>query len=295
MTEDQIKHMVNRFLSWKFPESFNPDGGINFTQTRGIYGNGQMPVGTNLLDATQADAMVRHMLEGLPQSTANSDEVVAWCQPMDCGKHTPRKFMIYFDDPDHGIMVFDNEANARAAFERKNTAWNCYLFGSLPLLATPTPSDAITDVAAKYASVNSLLRREREAHQSTTARLANAEKKLARYERRKTTPPQAGDAERERIATTIAQETERFSRGANKGRFVVYLTPDDWDIIVAILTTRPSPAPAAVEALRALYLQALQSDVNSPANEWGMEALEMARTALDGSLAPRNDREGGTV
>lgn len=62
---------------------------------------------------------------------------VAWCQPMDCGKHTPRKFMIYFDDPDHGIMVFDNEAEARAAFERKNTAWNCYLFGSLPL-ATPT-------------------------------------------------------------------------------------------------------------------------------------------------------------
>lgn len=60
-------------------------------------------------------------------------EPSAWCQPMDCGKHTPRKFYLYFDDPDHGNMVFDNEVEARAAFERKSTAWNCYLFGALPL------------------------------------------------------------------------------------------------------------------------------------------------------------------
>jgi hypothetical protein len=72
--------------------------------------------------AAQADAP-----GGQPQSPQ------AWCQPMDCGKHTPRKFMIYFDDPDHGVMVFDNEDEAREAFERKNTAWNCYLFGTLPL------------------------------------------------------------------------------------------------------------------------------------------------------------------
>lgn len=26
MTDDQIKHMVNRFLGWKLPENFNPDG-----------------------------------------------------------------------------------------------------------------------------------------------------------------------------------------------------------------------------------------------------------------------------
>lgn len=30
MTEDQIRHMVNRFLGWKLPESFNPDGGVTF-------------------------------------------------------------------------------------------------------------------------------------------------------------------------------------------------------------------------------------------------------------------------
>lgn len=69
MTEDQIKHMVSRFLGWKLPENFRPDGGISFEPR---YNNGtaeggkREPVGTNLLDATQADAMVRHMLEGLP-------------------------------------------------------------------------------------------------------------------------------------------------------------------------------------------------------------------------------------
>lgn len=30
MTEDQIKHMVNRFLQWKLPEHFRPDAGISF-------------------------------------------------------------------------------------------------------------------------------------------------------------------------------------------------------------------------------------------------------------------------
>lgn len=30
MTKDQIKHMVDRFLGWKLPESFSPDAGISF-------------------------------------------------------------------------------------------------------------------------------------------------------------------------------------------------------------------------------------------------------------------------
>ncbi len=36
MNEDQIKHMVDRFLSWRLPENFRPE------------------------------AMVRHMIEGMP-------------------------------------------------------------------------------------------------------------------------------------------------------------------------------------------------------------------------------------
>lgn len=68
-----------------------------------------------------------------PEYNGGREESVAWCQPMDCGKHTPRRFLLYFDDPDHGNAVFDNEAEARAAYERATVAWNCYLLGSLPL------------------------------------------------------------------------------------------------------------------------------------------------------------------
>lgn len=30
LTDVQIKHMVDRFLAWRLPENFNPDGGISF-------------------------------------------------------------------------------------------------------------------------------------------------------------------------------------------------------------------------------------------------------------------------
>ena len=69
MTDDQIKHMAERFLAWKLPEDFNPDDGISFepeytthpfpTKAR------RNPTGTNLFSYTQAEAMVRHMVEGL--------------------------------------------------------------------------------------------------------------------------------------------------------------------------------------------------------------------------------------
>lgn len=70
MTEDQIKHMVDRFLSWKLPENFSPDGGVSFEpmcNEHTPWPSKNEPTGTNLLDATQAEAMVRHMIEGLPR------------------------------------------------------------------------------------------------------------------------------------------------------------------------------------------------------------------------------------
>ena len=69
MTEDQIKYMVDRFLSWRLPEGFNPDGGISFQKEfnkHTAYPMNHEPTGTNLLDAGQAAAMVRHMLTDLP-------------------------------------------------------------------------------------------------------------------------------------------------------------------------------------------------------------------------------------
>ena len=69
MTDEQIKYMVEQFLRWKLPENFCPDAGISFKAE--FNENTQHPMkhepsGTNLLDYTQADAMVRHMIDGMP-------------------------------------------------------------------------------------------------------------------------------------------------------------------------------------------------------------------------------------
>lgn len=76
LTDAQIKHMVDRFLCWRLPENFNPDGGISFKATFNEHSpwgpSKSEPSGTNLFDAEQATAMVRHMIEGLPSADALS-------------------------------------------------------------------------------------------------------------------------------------------------------------------------------------------------------------------------------
>lgn len=70
ISDDQVKYMVDRFLMWKLPANFNPDNGISFDPIAGRSGPFEYtrePVGTNLLDATQAGAMVRFMAEGMPE------------------------------------------------------------------------------------------------------------------------------------------------------------------------------------------------------------------------------------
>jgi len=71
LTKAQIQHMVDRFLCWKLPENFKPDAGISFKATFNEHTARPMkhePSGTNLLDATQADAMVRHMADEMPSN-----------------------------------------------------------------------------------------------------------------------------------------------------------------------------------------------------------------------------------
>ena len=79
MTEDQIKHMTQRFLQWRLPANFNPDCGISYTVPNSEpYIDGRMgPVGTNLFDAVQAEAMVRHMVEGAPLSNNGPEREAA--------------------------------------------------------------------------------------------------------------------------------------------------------------------------------------------------------------------------
>lgn len=75
MTDEQIKYLVDRFLMWRLPDDFLPDGGISFTESRRSAPG--WPVGTNLLSATQAEAMVRHMIEDMPASEPNALELGA--------------------------------------------------------------------------------------------------------------------------------------------------------------------------------------------------------------------------
>lgn len=71
MTDEQIKHMVNRFLGWKLPANFRPDGGIEFDADAGVKMNPcnrkYEPSGTNLFCADQAEAMVRYMVTGMQE------------------------------------------------------------------------------------------------------------------------------------------------------------------------------------------------------------------------------------
>ena len=72
MTEDQIKHMANRFLSWTLPEDFSPDCGIHFEPDFNVGTAHPMrhrPFGTNLLNYVQAEAMIRHLVDGIPSAT----------------------------------------------------------------------------------------------------------------------------------------------------------------------------------------------------------------------------------
>lgn len=78
MTDEQIKHMVDRFLGWRLPANFSPDAGISFKAEFNEHTAHPMkhqPSGTNLFDATQAEAMVRYMAEGMPQAHVTPEKI----------------------------------------------------------------------------------------------------------------------------------------------------------------------------------------------------------------------------
>jgi hypothetical protein len=57
MTEEQIKHMADRFLGWALPPDFQPDNGISYTPTQHSMATETMPSGTNLFCSGQALAV----------------------------------------------------------------------------------------------------------------------------------------------------------------------------------------------------------------------------------------------
>lgn len=77
MSKTMIDKMVDRFLAWPLPKDFAPDCGISFIENRLPH---CWPVGTNLLTAEQALAMVKHMLAGVvpPDFAATEEEGEAY-------------------------------------------------------------------------------------------------------------------------------------------------------------------------------------------------------------------------
>jgi hypothetical protein len=64
--KDLIQHITERFLGWKLPEDFAPDGGISFEPlfNKGTkYEMRHEPSGTNLLNYDQAYKMVEYCLD----------------------------------------------------------------------------------------------------------------------------------------------------------------------------------------------------------------------------------------
>lgn len=85
-----IERMVDRFLAWKLPVNFTPDAGISFKANYNegtAYPMKHEPVGTNLFTAVQAEAMVRHMINGLPMtpelSVIQEAYGLLWSVPVD--------------------------------------------------------------------------------------------------------------------------------------------------------------------------------------------------------------------
>ena len=69
--EEILKTAVNRFLGWRLPADFSPDGGIGFQKGTVV------PIGTHLFTAQQAEEMFKYVLQEAfaDQNTANAERI----------------------------------------------------------------------------------------------------------------------------------------------------------------------------------------------------------------------------
>jgi len=76
-----IKLMADKFLGWKLPEGFWPDGGVSFARTCNSWIDGEFvkdaprqpqdwPIGTNLLSAEQAEQMFNYCFPDVVEGDA---------------------------------------------------------------------------------------------------------------------------------------------------------------------------------------------------------------------------------
>lgn len=79
-----VPMLVDRFLGWKLPKDFAPDGGITFTPPHQNYDQAlQWPTGTCLLNAPQATAMFEYLL-GIDGATGEECANCGCSLPIGC-------------------------------------------------------------------------------------------------------------------------------------------------------------------------------------------------------------------
>ena len=76
-----IDRLVNKFLCWKLPKDFCPDGGIFFKRIPDFPEFNKWeyePIGTNLFTADQAKAMFEYLLADEPQALLSQGEPMGY-------------------------------------------------------------------------------------------------------------------------------------------------------------------------------------------------------------------------
>lgn len=71
------------------------------------------------------------------QRSPEETGVGEWCAPGPA-EQQERKWVLWFEDKDRSVSIFDNEADGRAAFAlAESHGWNCHLLAHVPRQATP--------------------------------------------------------------------------------------------------------------------------------------------------------------
>lgn len=148
ISDDQVKYMVDRFLMWNLPANFNPDNGISFDPVMNAgheFESKREPVGTNLFDATQAEAMVRYMAEGMP---IPDQKDVDWSVVSDAVHDAIDEDGVGASDLErsfkrNGLLVMHEEDVG--AVPARETAWLVERIGSTPqYITSPSTQPALS-------------------------------------------------------------------------------------------------------------------------------------------------------
>lgn len=127
MTDEQIKQITERFLAWCLPDDFSPDAGISFKPSYDVepMRSRHWPVGTNLFSYNQAEAMVRHMLEGFSEN-GTPDEVTPQIDHTDDWMNWPKGEAAQLSTPEYPrFLIMRMQRVSYSPFTQWGV-WRCY-------------------------------------------------------------------------------------------------------------------------------------------------------------------------